>query len=480
MCGIVTVIGKRGRNVSKDVIEAYEAQKTRGQEGFGFVAIKDGQLIKVDRSLTDTKIKKDLKYTDAEIILFHHRKPTSTGNIIRSTHPFFVSHEELEYDWYLAHNGVVKNTDFLKTDLNKLGYVYHTEFKKVDAIEYLDGKRYESEESKTKHNDSETLAIEFARWMEGLQDEIKSVGGIALWAVALEKGTDRVLSLHWGHNYGRPLTHRKNKKRVIIASEGGEDIKEMELHSLSMEDYLSSRKPQTTTYELKIDDAMPAPVTRVYGYHNSYSESSTKKDLPEPEYCLYTRDDAEALGYSLVNFTYVCHDDRSGVSMSYYLPDKYRTSTSMDNRQFLPTYQELLEYDISQASLIDYSDTDSEGVPNPDSNLYLDAMQDIQHRARLEALQARANDWLYKERISLPVALAIEDYAVNELAEIDDELLSHNLNTNWVDDVYMKFDDEAQNKCTYKGVLYYIDNMIKALGEEEAVKRFDFSKVALE
>ena len=175
MCGLVTVLSKKNKPAGQYAFELYQKQATRGKDGYGYLAIQDGHIVNVARAKTETVIRSMLMKEKADFIMFHHRLPTSTDNTIGTTHPMFVSHKELEFDYYFAHNGVITNAIYLKGKHDKLGYKYLTEHKIIEVAEYTHGHDPEYLSTPvTKFNDSETLAIELARYIEGKSDTIET------------------------------------------------------------------------------------------------------------------------------------------------------------------------------------------------------------------------------------------------------------------------------------------------------------------
>lgn len=262
MCGLAFAVSKRGKNTGEYIYSLFEKQKTRGQQGFGFMCINEGKLTKVFRAKWAPDIKKELADDKSDIILFHHRFPTSTKNTLGTTHPIFVSSSNLKYDYYWAHNGVITNADILKKKHNEFGYEYTTEFIEKTKATYKNGTEEELVSTIPVFNDSEALAIELSRWVEGLDEAVNTNGGAAFWGVQLEKGTNNVLNIYWGKNKGRELRLFENKNWFAVSSESGQDvIADMMLYTMSMETY------EYTERELPIDEAKPAEKAKNVRYH---------------------------------------------------------------------------------------------------------------------------------------------------------------------------------------------------------------------
>lgn len=217
MCGIIMVIAKNGdRELAREaMLEQYQNQFERGQKGFGLVEVnKEG--IRVRRATEPVKALLDVSRSDSDILLFHHRAPTSTENTLKSTHPFYISHPELKFDYYIAHNGTLNNARELKTKHEKLGYVYLTEHKKDSTYIH-----------RLNFNDSEALAIEIARFLEGKQKTVEFEGRAAFIGVKLDKTTKKPVLVLYGRGEGSPLQIFEDDKKLIIASDIPDDDQEI-------------------------------------------------------------------------------------------------------------------------------------------------------------------------------------------------------------------------------------------------------------
>lgn len=108
MCGIIGTLVKNCETVKAEIMLIYTAQKRRGKDGFGIVIRKeDGRFIRertrTIKELINTGIFE--KIDNGDIIVFHHREPTSTPNIPHCNHPFMNEDRTIA----LAHNGVVSH-----------------------------------------------------------------------------------------------------------------------------------------------------------------------------------------------------------------------------------------------------------------------------------------------------------------------------------------------------------------------------------
>lgn len=271
MCGLIAVIKKNyKKHTGSKVINYYESQKKRGSDGFGYIAIKDNRIVKVVRAKNEKDIKKFLSEETADHILFHHRKPTSTENTLGTTHPILVSHPELDYDYYFAHNGVIRNTSYLKVAHEKLGYVYRTEHSEKTYAEYLDGSVEIMESKASVHNDSESLAIELARYVDGRSKDVNAVGAMAFWGVSFDKETKEVGEVFFGKNYGREFGIDDTSKFCSFVSEAGVGIKEMKVFSFKLDDEFNYQEMPLPVNEDKKD-------TVVYNYNSRVSTTDEIK-----------------------------------------------------------------------------------------------------------------------------------------------------------------------------------------------------------
>lgn len=232
MCGILGAIvnpkAKKKIDANEFIINQFEDQNGRGKEGFGIIRMKDGKIEGVDRACTPMKFFMDLYTNKAESIIAHHRTPTSTSNKMDQTHPMFVSNKELKFDYYVIHNGMIRNDDALKKIHEGLGYKYLTEtteekYRSCNYVSIL-----------TKFNDSETMAIDIARYIEELQPKMKIEGSAAFVAIQVKKGTQEIQKIYWGRRTN-PINMDWNKGYILLSSEGpGEEIDENILYSINI------------------------------------------------------------------------------------------------------------------------------------------------------------------------------------------------------------------------------------------------------
>lgn len=312
MCGIVKVRRIDGKKANNKVIHEYNLQKWRGSEGFGFCGIKNGKMRSYIRHTTEEDIFGLLREDDSTDIMFHHRYPTSTDNIMEASHPIKVENKELDSIFYVVHNGIITNCQRLKTKHELLGYQYTTtvtKYLKTMYSEYF----YDSQ-----FNDSESLAIELARYLSGKCDSIETVGSVAF--IVLE--TDRkgnVKKLHYGRNEGNPLTISVTNKVEVIASVGGVMIKSNTLYTYNYKKNRTDQKPfKVGTYSLPAyptsysatnwgHDAGIADDDSMYAEDSEYESENNKakkkmlaqKEIERLEWDLYEAQ--EAFDYAKVN-----------------------------------------------------------------------------------------------------------------------------------------------------------------------------------
>lgn len=246
MCGIIGFIPKNNKSTStgKAIIEQYQRQLSRGQRGFGLMSIFPNKVV-IDRATEPTKIILDTYMSQAPIKFFHHRMPTSTDNEMEQTHPFLISHDELTHDYYMIHNGVIRNADALmKIHTEELGYVYKT----------LHETSYSAHYTTKKFNDSEALAIEVARYFDGKSNEIGALGTIAFIAIRMTKKTHKPVDIIWSRNGGNPIEMVETPEGLLIASEVYHDdaelVPENTFEVIDLNKYFASKKKHSKIIKL--------------------------------------------------------------------------------------------------------------------------------------------------------------------------------------------------------------------------------------
>jgi glucosamine 6-phosphate synthetase-like amidotransferase/phosphosugar isomerase protein len=241
MCGIIFArkTGKDKTPMNMKALDIFENQRKRGTEGFGIVKIFKDKTFKVDRATEGYKFMWDIHMDPVDTIMVHHRTPTSTPNLTDQTHPLHVSNGSLKYNYLVIHNGMISNDDELKTEHEKLGFVYQTAMKEWNGTE--------------KFNDSEALAIELSRYIEGQEKKYRTTGSAAFIALQINKKTQKAEKIFFGRHGSSPLLMAKTRGSIILASENiGEEIKEDILYSCELDDKMELTKkklaiePETT------------------------------------------------------------------------------------------------------------------------------------------------------------------------------------------------------------------------------------------
>jgi glucosamine 6-phosphate synthetase-like amidotransferase/phosphosugar isomerase protein len=227
MCGLIFITTNKKTKkktktepVNNEVIEQLEDQISRGNEGFGILMINKKNEIELKRATEISKALLDLYMTESPMIVMHHRNPTSSDNKLSQTHPILVSDGSLKHDYYVIHNGVISNADDLKEKHEKLGFIYNT----------VRTGTFEREE----YNDSESLAIEMAMYIEKQTKEISIEGTAAFIIVQVDRKTKKAINIFFGRK-DNPLNLSGRQGEVRLSSEGkGESILEETLYKFSI------------------------------------------------------------------------------------------------------------------------------------------------------------------------------------------------------------------------------------------------------
>ena len=267
MCGIIYERKLNKENVNYDIKSIYFDQKERGTNGYGFVAIKDGNL-KHFRSKYEHLILHDLKENKCSDILFHHRRPTSTHNVENAAHPLCSGDNFKDHKYYMVHNGSIHNSKEL--------YRKHTDAKLT----------YESicgmgEFDMPIFNDSESLMLELALIIEGTKskNDFAAYGSMAFVMIQTDNN-GKPLNLYFGRNDGSPLKIKSGKNKLTIASDiEGEDVAINSLNKISYETNESSKEimvfPRHTSYSnYDVDD------TNISSYLNKEQPGHRRQLLP--------------------------------------------------------------------------------------------------------------------------------------------------------------------------------------------------------
>lgn len=223
MCGIIYARTKRDKSVNNEVIKQYLKQRPRGHEGFGIYDFKYKNLIKQP---SEGKILKYLRSHPTDEMLFHHRFPTSTGNVKNACHPFSTKDYFGDTQYIMIHNGVLSNSRELASSHTNMGI------------------EYSSVQQDGRFNDSEALMWDLALVLEGKQAEPKARGSVAI--IMLEKHKDASKNkLHWFHNSGNPLFIRDNAKKFVLSSEGGPGSQAVEINNMFSYSYETEEVDKT-------------------------------------------------------------------------------------------------------------------------------------------------------------------------------------------------------------------------------------------
>lgn len=256
ICGIVYSESFDGKPVNNAVMQQYDKQRNRGVQGFG---IFDGQELNMVHETKEKKILNWLVKYDSNLLLMHHRFPTSTANVKKAAHPFSTKDYFGKNQYILVHNGVIRNPSELFADHAKLDI------------------EYQSLLSDLKFNDSEALMWDLALCLEGKQKEMKAYGSIAFICLKLTNG--KLTTMYFGRNNGNPLNMLRTKEGMSLSSEGeGEAIAVNTLHAWNY------AKKRLTKKEMRIPQFDPnykyTPSTHEYkpsgGTANSGFKSSPR------------------------------------------------------------------------------------------------------------------------------------------------------------------------------------------------------------
>jgi len=269
MCGLLACFNTKTNNKEPEdandfIVNQYEDQVNRGSKGFGIIRIDKKQNIEIDRATEPVKFLLDLYMKKSNMIIAHHRTPTSTDNQIDQTHPMYVTNKLLKYDYLVVHNGLVTNDEELHKKHLELGFEYSTEYTIEDK--FL--------KEKAKWNDSESLAIELALYIEKRVDKIGIDNAAAFIIVQINKENLKAHRIFFGrHETYSYLNLSKKKGEMKISSEGiGEETAVDKLYSFDPNDpkmkltkikmtFLEKPpyvRPTTGLYEKSTTDIHPA------------------------------------------------------------------------------------------------------------------------------------------------------------------------------------------------------------------------------
>lgn len=279
MCGIVTKIWHKpidSKDAIENILEMYTQQRSRGTDGFGFMVIKKNLEIARYRATTEQGITKMLKDLDGDIlgIIFHHRFPTSTANLVNCAHPIKVNHKDLKYDYYAIHNGVIYNCDDIKDKHDELGYKYETQYTEKTAYQFIKGKTKNWETQEVEYyNDSEAIAVEAARYLENKIDVFKPTGSYAVVMLQVDKETKRAVTVHYFRNTSSPLIMDK-QGILCLRSEKRQAGFVYDTNTYATSDSvvpfdistLDLKTGKTTTKEIKLPPYTQPKTTTIYNH----------------------------------------------------------------------------------------------------------------------------------------------------------------------------------------------------------------------
>lgn len=233
MCGIIAGFNKK-HDINEEVLLQFEDQSSRGTNGFGSIFLDENGKFSILRATGQIKGILDIKLNPSKAVIFHHRMPSASKNKISQTHPIKVSSGDLKNDYYFVHNGVIRNEEERKKHHEKeLGYKYST------AVEETGW--YNKPE--IMFNDSEVIAYDIARFIEGQTNKIKTYGSVAFIMLQVNKKTQKTKKVFYGRNSGNPLKLAKSRDYIFLSSEGkGENIKEDMLYSFKLNDYKITKR----------------------------------------------------------------------------------------------------------------------------------------------------------------------------------------------------------------------------------------------
>ncbi len=266
--------------MNEEVVNQFEEQHGRGTQGFGIIDInKDGSYT-VHRATEGAKFMFDLHKQESSCMIVHHRTPTSSPNYLNQTHPILVDNGSLTHKYLVIHNGCINNSTELKKKHEELGFVYTTADLFTDKY---------SPKGFEKYNDSESLAIEAARFIEKQTERIGAYGSAAFIAVQIDKAQDKVIKIFFGRNEGNPLNMSFSNGKLRLSSEGeGENIKEFMLYSWDFKGKIQKKKlpfaiaPVYQPIGFQAKDYCSTNRNKANGYASPYPMGAYNEDFDDP------------------------------------------------------------------------------------------------------------------------------------------------------------------------------------------------------
>ncbi|MFA6325053.1 MAG: hypothetical protein WCX46_02385 [Candidatus Paceibacterota bacterium] len=279
MCGILGAINTNHKSGGKEIkakpvnewiLSQYEDQHKRGTEGFGIITINEKDEIKIMRATEPIKFIIDLNLNESNKIIAHHRNPTSTENKMAQTHPIIVSNGSLKYDYAVVHNGVISNDKELQKLHESLGFVYTT--KEI--------KSYSTTYTCENFNDTESIAIETARFIEKQTPTIGAKGSMAIIALQINKKTQKAENIFFFRN-GSPLNMSKTRGKLRLSSEGeGNAIEEDVMYNCEIKGDMKLLK-RSITY--KVIEKEEKPIISTYLPNAGYNFNKNTKEIEKPK-----------------------------------------------------------------------------------------------------------------------------------------------------------------------------------------------------
>lgn len=276
MCGIIAAVnyGQNQVNANEAIVNQFEDQCERGEKGFGIICLDAKRVPTVYRATEKVKFLLDLYLRPSQIIIAHHRMPTSSENKLSQTHPIVTTRPNWQHLYYTIHNGVISNDDELKKAHEQAGFKYTTEYVKwKDTVAF---------------NDTEAVAIEFARYLEGETKAITLGGSAALVILQVDKKTNTATKLFAWRN-SNPLHLAATRGKIFLSSTGpGDNIAEDVLFTLDLsklkQDNLKFQKKALTVIkppaiEIVTTKARPA-YQNFEGYNTDHFNHRIQSVLP--------------------------------------------------------------------------------------------------------------------------------------------------------------------------------------------------------
>lgn len=359
MCGLIAAFhtGARSTNpVNQFIIDQFEDQVTRGIKGFGTVFIDSPQTPPtVLRATEPTKFLLDLYTKKSPMILAHHRTPTSSGNYLNQTHPMLVDDPTIPNRYLVMHNGSVLNDKELKAAHEALGISYRTPYTEISS--------YYGKSERLVFNDSEALAIEFARLLSGQVDILDIRGSFAVLIAEISKETDLITRIVFGR-HANPLNMAKTNGSLLLSSEGpGNELKEDTLYAFAIDD------PKMKLVSMAMKIAVPPAAPKVdYSYGGSHYNKGKFRD----EYCYESGCREDRLGSTIY-----CTKHQKAVTT---LPVPKGSTIEIKGRpDALKDEQLFPKSSAKEATIYDFDSADAEARYGELSDLYEEAIDELEN-----------------------------------------------------------------------------------------------------